>query len=730
MSPPVIIYSPDEIRARIISETLKKAGIVSALFTSHFELNDALAGRRAPHVVIVDVKNNIEGELPFLETLALRLPQTAFIVQSHRSHRTALQSLSTANAILAFDPIDPAFILDEVETVLIERRRFSLRKYARHVKAFFTGAGRLLARAALIILTLLVGLTGGYLYWCVATLPDIELLKDYAPYEASKLYTHDNQLLTEFYVERRTFVPFNTIPTHVMEAFIAVEDARFYRHHGIDMIRIISAFLTNVRRGAIVQGGSTITQQLAKMLFLKPERTITRKIKEVALSLQLEHSFTKKEILVLYLNHAYFGERAYGVEAASQVYFGKPVSDLIIAEGALLAALPKAPSIYSPFENRDRAQKRRNHVLKRMVAAHFISDKTYQQMIRLDLPDKAHRRNFNAPYFVDFCRADLEKHYGDRLYTSGLTIYSTLDYGMQQRAEEAVARGMQRLKQRGATDVQAALIALDLKTGKIKAMVGGTDFADSQFNRVTQAQRQPGSVFKPIVYLAALKRGFTPDDTLQDSKTVFMWNKGGNVWAPGNYRDIYHGTVTLTKALALSLNSATLNLARKVGIRSIIKTAKDLGITSTIHPFYSSALGASELTLMEMAYVYAAFAHGNRLVPTCIERIIDREEATLLEPWRKKRQVINKKDLQNMQSMLRAVVLGGTGKRALTLKRRVYGKTGTTNDSADAWFIGFDDTTLAGVWVGRDGRLPIFDGATGASVALPIWIDFMRGGSS
>jgi len=727
MSPPVIIYSPDEIRARIISETLKKAGIVSALFTSHFELNDALAKRRAPHVVIVDVKNNIEGELPFLEALSLRLPQTVFLVQSQRSHRTALEGLSTANKILAFDPIAPEFILDEVETVLIERRRFSLRKYARHLKAFFKGATRLIARATLIILTLLIGLTGGYLYWCVATLPDIGLLKDYAPYEASKLYTHDNKLLTEFYVERRTFVPFNTIPPHVMEAFIAVEDARFYRHHGIDMIRIISAFLTNVRRGAIVQGGSTITQQLAKMLFLKPERTITRKIKEVALSLQLENNFTKKEILALYLNHAYFGERAYGVEAASQVYFGKPVSDLIIAEGALLAALPKAPSIYSPFENRSRAQERRNHVLKRMVAARFISDQTYRQMIRIDLPGKAHRRNFNAPYFVDFCRADLEKRYGDRLYTSGLTIYSTLDYVMQQRAEEAVARGMQRLKQRGVTDVQAALIALDLKTGKITAMVGGTDFADSQFNRVTQAQRQPGSVFKPIVYLAALKRGFTPKDTLQDSKTVFMWNKGGDVWAPGNYRDIYHGTVTLTKALALSLNSATLNLARKVGIRNIISTAKKLGITSTIHPFYSSALGASELTLMEMAYVYAALANGNRLEPTCIERIIDREESTLLEPWGKKKQVIKKKDLKNMQSMLRAVILGGTGKRALTLKRKVYGKTGTTNDSADAWFIGFDDTTLAGVWVGRDGRLPIYDGATGASVALPIWIDFMRG---
>lgn len=723
---PVIIYSPDEIRARIISETLKKAGIASTLFTNHFELNETLAGRPAPHVMIVDVKGNLDSELQFLRDLSLRLPRTAFIVQSHLSHRTVLEHIPIEHKILSFDPIAPDFILGEVETALIARRRFSLRKYARAIKALCTQTGRILFKAALIALILLIGITGGYLYWCVATLPDIETLKDYSPYEASKLYTDDNKLLTEFYVERRTFVPYDTIPDHVTEAFIAVEDARYYRHHGIDIIRIVSAFWTNVRRGAIVQGGSTITQQLAKMLFLKPEKTITRKIKEVALSLQLEHNFTKKEILVLYLNHAYFGEQAYGVEAASQVYFGKPVSDLIIAEGALLAALPKAPSTYSPFENRERAQERRNYVLKRMLTARFIDETTYRQMIRVDLPEEAHRRNFNAPYFVDFCRTDLEKRYGDRLYTSGLTIYSTLDYGMQQIAEDAVHRGIERLKQRRVTDVQAALIALDLKTGKIKAMVGGTDFTDSQFNRVTQALRQPGSVFKPVVYLAALKRGFTPDDTLEDSKTVFMWNKGGNVWAPGNYRDIYHGTVTLTKALALSLNSATLNLARKVGIRSIIKTAKELGITSTIHPFYSSALGASELTLMEMAYAYAALAHGNRLEPACIERIIDREESTLLEPWGRKRRVINNRDLQNMKSMLRAVVLGGTGKRALTLQRKVYGKTGTTNDYADAWFIGFDDTTLAGVWVGRDGRLPIFEGATGASVALPIWIDFMR----
>ncbi len=726
MSLPVFVYSPDEIRARIISETLKAEGIASAIFTSHFELDDALMVRRLPHVVIVDVKKNIHEEQKFLERLSLRLPEAVFFIQCDLSDRPVLENITIANKIVAFDPIAPEYIRDKVEAVLIARRRFSIKKYARIGKEAFRQTGRIFFKAIPIAITLFIGLAGGYLYWCVATLPDIETLKDYSPYETSKLYTQDNKLLTEFYVERRTFVPYDRIPKHAMEAFIAVEDARYYRHHGIDVIRIISAFWTNIRRGAIVQGGSTITQQLAKMLFLKPEKTITRKIKEVALSLKIERNFTKREILVLYLNHAYFGERAYGIEAASQVYFGKSASDISIAEAALLAALPKAPSKYSPFEDKERALERRNYVLRRMLKTDSINDLIYDETIRKKLPEKAHRRNFNAPYFVDYCRADLEARYGDRLYTSGLTIYSTLDYRMQQIAERAVQNGIDKLKKGKITDVQAGLIALDLKSGQIKAMVGGANYSDSQFNRVTQAQRQPGSVFKPIIYLTALKQGFSPNDTLEDSKTFFMWNKGGEVWAPENYKGIYHGTVTLTKALSLSLNSATLNLARKVGLKNIIKTAKDMGITSTIHPFYSSVLGASELSLLEMAYAYTVFANGNRLKPMCIERIIDREESTIMEPRGEKKQVINKKVLKNIRSMLRAVVLKGTGKRAQVLMRKVYGKTGTTNDYADAWFIGFDENTLVGVWVGRDGRLPIFEGATGASVALPIWIEFMR----
>ena len=726
MSPQVIVYSPDEIRARIISKTLETKGINAPFFTTHFELEQSIEIDGPPRILIVDLKKNFQRDLKFLTRLSHNLPESTFIIQSDPSDRTQLENVSLNNTIVNYDPVAPEHILTLVETVFNKSRRSGTQRYCRILKNWYQKGMRVFLKTVPLVITLTAGLCGGYIYWCVSTLPDINVLKDSFPYEASKLYSQDNKLLTEFYVERRTFIPYDMLPKHVLEAFIAVEDSRYYRHHGIDIFRTIGALWTNIKSGTFAQGGSTITQQLVKMLFLKPEKTITRKIKEIALSLSIEKNFTKKEILVLYLNHAYFGERAYGIEAASQVYFGKSVSDINISEAALLAALPKAPSIYSPFENPQKSLKRRNYVLHRMLETDFIDAETYDVASRDKLPEKIHRRNFHAPYFVDYCRMVLEKRYGDRLYTSGLKIYSTLDYTMQQIAERAVQNGIERLQQRNITDVQAALIALDLKSGQIKAMVGGTNYSKSQFNRVTQAQRQPGSVFKPIVYITALKQGFKPEDTVEDTKTLFKWNKGEETWAPENYKNIYHGTVTLTQALALSLNSATLNLARQVGLKNVIETAKALGINSTIYPFYSSALGASELTLMEIAYTYLTFANGYKVQPMCIERIIDREESTLMEPREEKQNVIDKKVLQNIQSMLKAVTSQGTGRRANILQREVYGKTGTTNDYADAWFIGSDAHTLAGVWVGRDGRLPIFEGATGAHVALPIWIEFMK----
>jgi penicillin-binding protein 1A len=723
MSSSVVVYSPDDIRGRIVSKILRVNGIKSLLFSSHFEVKEAIV-RNSPPIVILDLKKNVPSELNFLETLSYKLSEATIIALADTSSVHVLENLGLTNLLCVSDPLDPELILSMVKDTLAGE--FRVRTCLRILRKVLSKFSKLVFRSIKIIILLIIGLLGGYMYWCVSTLPATENLDEYSPYESSKIFSYDNVLLSEFYVERRTFIPHEKIPKHVINAFIAVEDMRYYKHHGIDIIRTIGALFRNIKEGAFVQGGSTITQQLAKMLFLKPEKTISRKIKEIVLSLQIEKKYTKDEILGLYLNKAYFGARAYGIEAASQAYFGKSTEKIGISGAALLAALPKAPSKYSPFKNHEESLNRRNYVLRRMLVAGFINEMEYHEALSDPIPTKYHGRKHKAPYFVDYCKTDLEKKYGDRLYTSGLKIYTTLDYNEQLKAERAVRGGIEKLKKRGIEEVQAALLAVDLKTGRIRAMVGGTNFWDSQFNRVTQAMRQPGSAFKPIVYLTALKKGFRLDDTLEDQEVTYVLKGRNKTWTPRNHHEIYHGTVTLKKALALSLNAATVSLAKKVKIKSVIETAETIGIRSKIHPFYPSALGASELSLMELVYAFAAFARGNRIEPMCIDRIIDREKLALVEPSGVREKVIDDKVLANLKRMLRAVILNGTGIKARSLGRKVYGKTGTTNDYADAWFIGFDDEIVAGVWVGRDNRMPIGENETGSSAALPIWIEYMK----
>ena len=719
----VFIYSPNEIRGRIISETLKVQNIETHLFTSHFEVEEAI-GEYPTRIIILDIKKDLSTERDFLGTLSQRKPETEIIVVGDQADPSLLEISNIGNVRCIPGPLAPESIVSEVKSILFPERAELCKTLVSwgllQMKRFFSWSLPL-------TITLVVGLIGGYVYWCIATLPSIETLHSYSPYKASEIYSYDNVLLSEFYIERRNIVSPGRLPRHVKHAFIAVEDARFYRHAGIDPIRIFSAFLKNVKEGGFVQGGSTITQQLAKMLFFKPEKTITRKVKEIAISLQMERRYTKDEILGLYLNNTYFGTRAYGIDAASHIYFGKGVEDITISEAALLAALPKAPSKYSPFNDPKKSLQRRNYVLRRMFKTGFITQGEYRRSLADSIPKKIYARRYQAPYYVDYCRTALEKMVGDRLYTSGLKIYTTLDYRMQQVAEKAVCKGIARLKKRGITGVQAALVAIDIKTGHIKAMVGGTNFWDSQFNRVTQARRQPGSTFKPIVYLTALNQGLKPSDVIEDKKIYYRVEGQGDTWTPTNYSKKYHGAVTLKTALALSFNAATVNLASRVGIQNMIRTAHRLGIKSKIHPFYSSALGASEVTLLELVTTYVALASGRRIEPACIKRIIDGEQATLVEPSVVQERVISDKTLSVIRGMLRSVVLEGTGRGALVLKKAVYGKTGTTNDSADAWFIGFDDTIALGVWVGRDDHTPIGLDENGATAALPIWIDFMRG---
>ncbi len=578
----------------------------------------------------------------------------------------------------------------------------------------------------IIFFALITGAMGGFIFWSLSDLPKIKILEEYSPSESSLVYSKDNELLAEFYFERRTFIPYFHIPEHVKDAFIAVEDTRFYEHHGIDFVRIIGALIQDIKAGAFVQGGSTITQQLAKMLFLKPERSITRKIKEAALSLQIERHYTKDEILGLYLNQTYFGTRAYGIKAASQTYFGKSPQNISIDEAALLAALPKAPSIYSPFKNPKKAKRRRNFVLKRMLQNAFIKEDQYREAIAEPLPTTVQRRKYKAPYFIEYIRNALEQKYGERLYTSGLRIHATLDYRMQQVAERAIEKGIEGLRKRGVKEVQAALLAIDLKTGEIKAMVGGTDFWETQFNRSTQAKRQPGSAFKPIVYLTALSQGLIPDDIIIDKEVTYVGENEDDLWTPQNYEKLYHGEVTLRTALSHSLNAATVCLADTVGIRNVVKAAKKLGITSQIHPFLPSALGASDLTLKEMVFAYATLSHGKRLAPIYFDKIIDRDELTLEESAYLQQRVVDEGIVEEIRDMLRSVILEGTGNKAKVLKKIVYGKTGTTDNYTDAWFIGFDKTIALGVWVGRDDHKPIGNRETGARAALPIWIEFMK----
>ena len=577
-----------------------------------------------------------------------------------------------------------------------------------------------------VFLSVLLGASGGFLYWSLSDLPAVKSLEGYSPVQSSLVYSSDGKLLAELYIERRTFIHYYKIPSHVKKAFIAVEDVRFYSHPGVDVIGILRALYQDIRTMSIAQGGSTITQQLAKMLFLKPERSIIRKLKEAAISIQIERRYTKDEILGLYLNQAYFGTRAYGIEAAAQTYFGKPVSALTVGEAALLASLPKAPSLYSPFKNPEKARERRSTVLKMMLHNKFITEAQYQAAEKETMPVTPHFRKYEAPYFIEMLRQALETHYNNGLYTAGYRIYATIDFTMQKAAEEAVHNGIISLEKRAKRGVQAALIAMEISTGRIKAMVGGSDFWINQFNRATHALRQPGSAFKPFVYLTAIEHGMSADDLVADAPITLKGARPGHPWIPKNYDGKYHGTVTLKTALAKSLNAATVRLAEKTGVGNIIETAQRLGIKSNLQPYLPIALGASDVILMDMVSAYGTFATGQYVKPLFYDRIISKDGLVLDETTSETTDLVSPEDVEQIRKLLHAVVEEGTAQRAKELKKTLYGKTGTTNDYTDAWFVGFDDRLVVGVWVGRDDHTPIGTKETGARAALPIWMEFMK----
>ncbi|HSL99993.1 MAG TPA: PBP1A family penicillin-binding protein [Candidatus Limnocylindria bacterium] len=583
--------------------------------------------------------------------------------------------------------------------------------------------------AGTLLLCFLLGMGAGLVLLAnFGTFPSFDSVQEYRPSVSSKIYDRYNQMIGEIYIEKRTLAPYNKIPRHVVNAFVAAEDANFFEHRGVDFTAIARAAIKDLLGGSFAQGGSTITQQTVKNLFLTREKSISRKLKELILAYRMERKMSKEEILYLYLNQIYLGEGVYGVEAASRSYFGKGVDELGLAEGALLAGLPKAPTRYSPRTHPDLAKGRQRYVLRRMVEAKFLSqaeaDTAYAAKIVLAPPSTFRSK---AAYFLEQVRMVLAEKYGtESLYRDGLRIYTTIDTRLQEAAHDALIEGIRAMEKKNKYEgLQGAVLSLDPHTGAVLAMVGGTDFVQSQFNRALHARRQPGSAFKPIVYAAALSTGKTLVSMTDDSPIEFDRTEE-ELWKPKNYDGTFLGSIPLIEALARSRNLATIRLLNDVGVDSALRTSKALGITSPIARNLSIALGSSGVTPLEMCVAYATFANGGlRPAPFFLREVRDAQGNVLERTAPTAERAIPPDTAYLMVRMMQEVILNGTGRAARGLGHNLAGKTGTTNENTDAWFIGYSPDLVAGVWIGFDTPRPLGDRQSAAAVALPIWIRFM-----
>jgi 1A family penicillin-binding protein len=565
------------------------------------------------------------------------------------------------------------------------------------------------------------------LVMALSSLPDVSSLEGYVPFETSKIYDAKGQLVANLHgEENRVVVPLGEIPKHLQQAIIAVEDDRFYQHHGISPRGMLRALLTDIAEGGSVQGGSTLTQQLAKNLFLDRSKNLTRKLAEAWLAVQIEQRYSKDQILELYLNQVYWGHNTYGIEAAGLNYFGKHTRDLSLAESAMLAYLLRGPERYSPYRNMDLAKRGQAVALQRMVSAGFITERQAEaakaQPITLTgITSYAYR----APYFSSYLIQQLINRYGeDTVMKAGLRIHSTLDLDLQLEAErllkETIAKNGKRLK-----FSQGAIVVLEPKTGYIRAMVGGVDYKTSKFNRVIQAYRQPGSSFKPFVYLAAFNTGIWPWTTMVDEPVSYDAGSG-QLWTPKNYDAKHEGTMTLRKALERSNNVITVKLAQRVGLENVIETAHTVGIQSELRPNLSLALGTSEVTPLEMASAYGVFAtDGWRTEPLAYRRVEDRSGALIEQRNPKLQKVYDENAVRVLNDVLQGVVRWGTG-AAANIGRPAAGKTGTTSDHRDAWFVGYTPDLVAVVWVGNDDNSRMSGGTTGGGICAPVWNKIMR----
>jgi 1A family penicillin-binding protein len=569
-------------------------------------------------------------------------------------------------------------------------------------------------------------------------LPSASELRDVGTMaQATTLYDRNNQPSFTIFQERRVATPLVDVSPNLVHAVIAIEDQRFYEHRGVDLVRILAAAATNLREHRAAQGGSTLTQQLARQSFLTPDKTMRRKLKEAVLAWRLEREFTKDQILELYLNKVYFGDGLYGVEAASLGFFGKHARDVDVAEAALLAGLVKSPSTYAPTINLDRAVARRNVVLQTMRDTHVIDGATYEAAVRSRpyLADALRSEDTYGQYFKEEVRKQLVQRFGsERVYLGGLKVYTTIDVDMQKAAEAEVARSLADIEQRqlkraprqpqNSAPLQAALVALDPMSGEVRAMVGGRNFDRSRFNRATQAKRQAGSAFKPFVYAAALEQGFTPATMITGLSSPIPTLQGA--WVPDD-----HGgsdAMTMRTALRTSSNRAAVQLLQQVGIPTAVSYAQRLGI-GNLPAVPSLALGSGEVTLLSMTSAYSAFANAGRFTPpSLIRRVEDPSGHVLYMSSTREERALSEATAFIMTSMMSDVINAGTAWQA----RRVgfmlpaAGKTGTTNDYRDAWFIGFTPHLVTGVWIGYDMPRTIIANGYAGDLAVPLWGRFME----
>ena len=589
----------------------------------------------------------------------------------------------------------------------------------------------------LLILCLVQTLfVGGLLFFLDSLkIPDIDAVAGYSPSQATIIYDGAGKIVDRVFVEDRTVVPLENMAPMLPKAFIAAEDGRYYEHPGLDLFSVLRAAINNILSGARSQGGSTITQQVIKSLLLTPEKTYIRKFKEAILAWRIDKLMTKDEILHIYLSQIYLGEGAYGVEAAARIYFGKSAARLSLAECALLAGLPQAPNRYSLFDHLERAVERQKYVLERMVAEGFVSEAEARAAAQAEivLNSRSQRANDDNGHYLEVVKRRARAILGIPLQSAGAKIYTHLDSSFQEAAAAAVRSGVRasfsrQLKRGMEVDpfLQGGLVCIETATGRVLATVGGISYSLSPFDRATQARRPAGSTFKPFVFATALEQGWSANSPIDDSPLTIS-GVGRGPWSPKNYGGVYHGPTTLGDALTHSLNTATVRLIQLVGVKEVQKMATRAGLGPKLPNNLTLALGTAEVTVLQMTAAYLPFAgDGTFVEPSFIDRIVLPDGVVLRpEAGRKRQRVLSPASLAQMRNMLMSVITDGTGKAVAEVPGAAGGKTGTTDDYKDAWFVGYDTRHTTGVWLGNDGNEPMGTGESGGTAAAPVWRDFM-----